>query len=136
MFLALDAKCSARFLSSPMVPTMRNMSTPESAAQEARVVWITAPDRATGESLARELVRRRLAACVNVLDGVTSIYRWEGAIEETREVLLMAKTTAGRYADLERALGELHPYQVPECIALAPSAIAPKYRAWLLECVR
>jgi periplasmic divalent cation tolerance protein len=114
---------------------MRCMSTAETAPDETRVVLITAPDRATGEKLARELVGRRLAACVNLLDGVTSIYRWEGAIEAASEVLLMAKTTAGRYAELERALAELHPYQVPECIALAPTSVAPRYRAWLMGCV-
>ncbi|MCK6448991.1 MAG: divalent-cation tolerance protein CutA [Planctomycetes bacterium] len=100
--------------------------------RDVRVVLVTAPNREVAERIARELVGRRLAACVNVLDGVTSIYRWQGAVEEAREVLLVAKTTAARYADFERALHELHPYDVPECVALAPSAVAPKYLGWLV----
>jgi periplasmic divalent cation tolerance protein len=109
------------------------MEPSEGRPTDARVVLVTAPDRATGEALARELVRRRVAACVNVLDGVTSVYRWRGAVEEAREVLLVAKTTAARYAEFERSLGELHPYEVPECVALAPVAVAAKYFAWLAE---
>ncbi|MCC6408597.1 MAG: divalent-cation tolerance protein CutA [Planctomycetes bacterium] len=100
-------------------------------ANEVRVVLVTAPDREAATGLARELVGRRIAACVNVVDGVTSIYRWRGAVEEAREVLLVVKTTAARYPELERALVELHPYEVPECIALRPEAVAPKYAAWL-----
>lgn len=100
-------------------------------AAEVRVVLVTAPDRAAGEKLARELVTRRVAACVNVVDGVTSIYRWQGAIEEAREVLLIAKTTAARYVEFERAVVELHPYDTPECVALRPEHVAAKYRAWL-----
>jgi periplasmic divalent cation tolerance protein len=112
---------------------MRGMSDGVDGAGNVRVVLVTAPDRATGEKLARELVARRVAACVNVLDGVTSIYRWKGAIEEAREVLLIAKTTAARYDEFERAIAELHPYDTPECVALAPERVAAKYRAWLLE---
>ncbi|MBI5431899.1 MAG: divalent-cation tolerance protein CutA [Planctomycetes bacterium] len=100
-------------------------------ASEMRVVLVTAPDPETATKLARELVGRRIAACVNVVDGVTSIYRWRGAVEEAREALLVVKTTAARYPELERALVELHPYELPECIALQPAAVAPKYAAWL-----
>lgn len=111
---------------------MRSMTDRNDLADEVRVVLVTAPDRAAAERLARELVGRRLAACVNLIEGLTSIYRWHGAVEEAREVLLIAKTTAARYPELERALHELHPYEVPECIALAPAAVAAKYGAWLV----
>jgi periplasmic divalent cation tolerance protein len=104
---------------------------PPGGPARARVVLITAPDGQTARQLARALVERRLAACVNLVPGITSIYRWQGAVEESGEVLMIAKTSAEAYPRLEAALSELHPYEVPECIALAPDAVAPKYLAWL-----
>lgn len=103
------------------------------ASGAARVVLATAPDRATAERIARELVGRRLAACVNLVPGIASIYRWHGAVEEASEVLLIAKTTAERLEEFERALVELHPYEVPELVALAPEHVAAPYCAWLFE---
>ena len=79
---------------------------------------------------ARSLVESRLAACVSLVD-VTSVYRWEGAIEQDPEVLLVAKTTAERVAGLERALDERHPYDVPECVTLDPAHVEAKYLAWM-----
>ena len=100
-------------------------------AQDARVVLVTAPDRERGLEIARALVQGGTAACVNVLPGLHSVYRWKGAVEESGEVLLIAKTTAARLAEFEAALARVHPYDVPECVAIAPSAVAPKYLAWL-----
>jgi len=102
-------------------------------AADARVVLTTAPDRETALELARGLVERRLAACVNVVDGVTSVYRWRAAIEEQREVLLVIKTVRGRLEALERDLADRHPYDVPECIALDPRRVEERYLAWLFE---
>jgi len=99
----------------------------------ARLVLTTAPDRETAERLARALVERSLAACANLLPGARSIYRWQGAIEESDEVLLVLKTTAGRLRELEQALGELHPYEVPEFVVLEPSHVGAKYLAWLVR---
>ena len=96
-----------------------------------RVVLVTAPDREVALELARELVGRRLAACVNLVPGVTSVYRWEGAVQEDPEVLLVCKTTAARIEAFERALAELHPYDVPECVALAPDSVEAGYLSWL-----
>lgn len=93
---------------------------------------MTAPDLAVARALARALVEHKSAACVNLVPGVQSIYRWQGQIEESSEVLLVAKTTAGRIADLVRQLRELHPYDVPECVVLEPREIEAKYKAWLL----
>ena len=73
----------------------------------------------------------RLAACVNVLPGVESIYRWQGKVETSQEVLAVIKTTAERYAELAKRLRELHPYAVPEIVALPAAAVAESYLAWV-----
>jgi periplasmic divalent cation tolerance protein len=96
------------------------------------VVLVTAPkDRADG--LARALVEQRLAACVNVLPAVRSYYRWEGRLEEADEVLLLIKTTAAGYLALEDGVRALHPYDVPEVVALPASAVFAPYAAWVAE---
>ena len=96
----------------------------------ARIVLITHPEDGARD-FARSLVERRLAACVNLLP-VTSVYTWQGAIEEDPEVLLVVKTSATRLAELEGVLAEGHPYDVPECVALTPAHVAPAYLDWLL----
>ena len=92
---------------------------------------ISAPDLATAERLARELVEQRLAACVNGVPGAFSVYRWQGSIEHSTEVLLIAKTDASRIGELMIWLERAHPYDVPECIAIAPAEMSPRYREWL-----
>jgi periplasmic divalent cation tolerance protein len=77
------------------------------------------------------MVERSLAACVNLVPGVTSIYRWKGALEESAEVLMLAKTTAARVAEFEALLVELHPYDTPECVVLEPAHVEAKYLRWL-----
>ena len=96
-----------------------------------RVVLITAPDSETAERLAREIVEQKLAACVNWLPGVSSIYRWQGRIERSSEVLLIVKTMASHVSELQAWLERAHPYDVPECIALTPAEISPRYLEWL-----
>jgi len=103
---------------------------------DARILLTTAPDRETAERIARALVERKLAACVNVLPGVRSVYRWKGAVEEADEVLLLAKTTADRIEELVRALSGLHPYEVPECVVLEAGRVEASYLAWLVESTR
>lgn len=103
------------------------------AAAQARVVLVTAPDHAVARALAHGIVGGRLAACVNLIEGVTSIYRWQGAVEEQREVLLVIKTSAERVAALADHIDRHHPYDVPELIALEPTTVAPAYLGWLLE---
>jgi periplasmic divalent cation tolerance protein len=102
----------------------------------ARVVLSTHSDAEAARKLAREVVERRLAACVNVLDGATSVYRWKGAVEEAREVLLVIKTSAARLAELERTWLELHPYDVPEWVVIAPEQVEPRYLEWLVDQTR
>lgn len=106
-------------------------------AEEALLVISNLPDRAAAESLAHALVERRLAACVNILPPCLSVYRWQGAVEQADEVPLLIKTTRARYAELEAALSELHPYSVPEIIALPLAAGLPAYLDWVgVECAR
>ena len=89
------------------------------------------PDSESAFNLARELVRRRVAACVNVLPAATSFYRWQGKSEQSSEHPVLVKTTQDRYADLEAAIRELHPYEVPEIIAWPVTAGLPAYLAWV-----
>ncbi len=81
----------------------------------------------------RVLVEERLAACGNIVPGVRSIYRWKDAVQEEGEVLVLLKTRKQDWIALLSRLHELHPYQVPECIALRVAAGAPRYLAWLEE---
>lgn len=99
--------------------------------EAARVVLVTAPDAQVARALARRMVELRLAACVNLVPIASSIYRWQGRIEEEPEVLLLTKTTAGRLEELERFLAREHPAEVPECVALRPSEVEGRYLAWL-----
>ena len=100
---------------------------------EVRVALVTAPDAETGARIGRTLVEERLAACVNLVPGVRSIYRWEGAVEDDAEVLLVAKTTVSRAAALAARVPEVHPYDVPEVLLLpAPEGSLP-YLAWVRE---
>ena len=101
----------------------------------ARVVLVTAPSPDVGAALGRTLVDERLAACVNVIPGLTSIYRWQGQREEASECLLVIKTDETRYAELERRVLELHPYTVPEVLALPVERGAPAYVEWLRDSV-
>lgn len=94
-------------------------------------VLTNVPDAATAETIARSLVERRLAACVTILPAVHSIYRWEGRIERAEETALLIKSTQSRYAELQAAIAELHPYDVPEIIALSIVAGLPAYLQWL-----
>jgi len=102
------------------------------SATAVRVVLITTPDIDCARGLAHALVEARLAACANLLPGVTSIYRWQGAVQEDTEVLMVVKTTARRLGELQRLVERRHPYEVPEVVALEPAAVASGYLAWLL----
>jgi periplasmic divalent cation tolerance protein len=91
----------------------------------------TCPDAATAERIAETLVGEGLAACVNVLPGVTSIYRWQGVVERAGEVLLVIKTTEAGFAALEERLVALHPYELPELIAVPIDHGLPVYLDWV-----
>jgi len=99
--------------------------------EQTMIVWSNVPDAELAKSIAHTLVQRRLAACVNILPAVQSVYQWQGAIEQAAEITLMIKTTQARYAELEAAIVELHPYEVPEIIALPIAAGLPAYLNWI-----
>jgi periplasmic divalent cation tolerance protein len=96
------------------------------------LVLCTCPPEAA-ERLAAALVEEQLAACVNVLPGIQSVYRWQGAVERSAETLLLAKTTSDRYPALETRLRALHPYELPEIIALPIERGLPGYLSWVSE---
>jgi periplasmic divalent cation tolerance protein len=99
---------------------------------EPGVVFITTPpDQAA--PLARSLVQNRLAACVQIVDRVTSVYEWKGAVEEETECLLIAKTTRARVAPIASYLDKHHPYDVPECVFVPITAGSEAYLSWLGE---
>ena len=95
------------------------------------VVFITAPDEEMAAVIARALVEESLAACVNIVRGIRSIYSWQGNIEDETEVLMIAKTKKGLFDKLSQRVKELHSYQTPEIIALPVIAGSPEYIAWL-----
>ena len=108
-----------------------------SGSEEPRavVVLVTVPTAPEGQAMARSLVELRLAACVNVLPGVTSIYRWEGKVEESAEVLLIVKTIPAQLPELEKAIRAGHPYDVPEILTLPVHSGSEDYLRWLLSSV-
>ncbi|MCU1257137.1 MAG: CutA1 divalent ion tolerance protein [Bryobacterales bacterium] len=95
------------------------------------VLFTTCGSPEEAERLARMVVERRLAACVNILPPVRSIYRWRGTIEESAESLLLIKTSRPRFDELSAALRAAHSYEVPEILALPVVAGSPDYLAWL-----
>ena len=104
-------------------------------APRAVVVLLTGPTADTLRAIGGSLVAERLAACVNVLPGVRSIYRWQGAVEESEEALAIVKTTADRLPGLEARVGELHPYELPEILAIEPAGGSTAYLNWIRESV-
>jgi periplasmic divalent cation tolerance protein len=103
---------------------------------EALVVLTTLETVEDGERLANLLVEGNLAACVQILPPMKSIYRWEGKVEQAREVLLLIKTTGAVYNKIEEAIRENHPYQTPEIIALKVTVGSEKYLDWLGSSVK
>lgn len=103
------------------------------APEEVELVLVTAPNGDVGRTLARELVDSRLAACVNVVPGLRSIYRFEGSVHEDAEVLLLVKTCASRAHDLEAFLGERHPYDLPELLRIPVPGGSLAYLDWVRE---
>ena len=100
-----------------------------------QVVLTTAGSDEEANSIAGELVRRRLAACVNVLSGVRSVYRWKGEIQRDEERLLIIKSSRRLFPRVREAIRELHSYDVPEILALPLEAGDPAYLGWLAGCL-
>lgn len=102
---------------------------------ELRVVLCTFPDAAVARQIGTVLVEKQYAACLNLLPAVESIYLWKSKVEAGSETLAIIKTSAARLGELEAELTRLHPYEVPEFVALEPSHISESYAKWLLESV-
>ena len=96
-----------------------------------QIVLSTCGDRETAERIAHRLVEQRLAACVNILPGVQSVYRWQGAVESAAEVLMLIKTKAPLIQEVQSIVASLHSYEVPEFLVLPISGGSDAYMAWL-----
>lgn len=101
--------------------------------EQVLLVTTNLPDADSARSLARLLVESRLAACVNLMPGIQSIYRWQGDIEQASEFTLLIKTTRRHYTQLEQAIVSHHPYEVPELIALPVSDGYLPYLRWVVS---
>jgi periplasmic divalent cation tolerance protein len=100
---------------------------------ELRLVLCTFPDAAAARQIGTVLVEKQLAACVNLIPAVESIYRWQGRLETSAEVLAIFKTGAAVFPEFERELAALHPYDVPEIVAIEPAAVSENYASWVTE---
>src|SRR3990167_7706732 len=100
------------------------------------IVLITAANKREARKIARRLVEGKLAACVNIIPAVNSLFRWQGKIDKTKEVLLIAKTKLSAFKKIVTLVKRLHSYQVPEIIALPIIAGEKKYLEWLNDSIR
>lgn len=112
------------------------MREPSTAAPDPLVVLVTAPTAEAAAELGRALVSERLAACANLVPGLRSIYWWEGKVQDEPEVLLLLKTTRARFEALRDRVLALHPYQVPEVVALPVEVGSAAYLEWIAASVR
>ena len=95
------------------------------------VVLTTTPELSESTSLAEKIVASKLAACVQIVPQITSVYLWEGVIQKENEQLLLIKTTDEKFTELEKFISENHSYDVPEIVAIESEKVSPTYRSWL-----
>ena len=100
---------------------------------DRRIVLTTTGSKEEAQRIGRALVERRLAACVNVVGPIASVYRWRGAVESAEEFLCIIKTTAASVEKVNAAIRELHSYELPECVVLPIEGGNSKYLAWIGE---
>ena len=103
---------------------------------DAIVVFMTAATADEARRIANELVERQLAACVQILPEIESVYRWKDEVQREKEILILAKTTAAQFDGLEKAVRAIHSYETPEIVAVPMSQVSEPYRAWLSDNVR
>lgn len=103
---------------------------------EQKIVLTTAGSQEEARKIAQALIERRLAACVNILPSVESVYRWKDNAETAQEWMLLIKTTGTAFAEVQAAIGELHSYELPECVLLAIEDGSPEYLKWITDSVR
>lgn len=99
--------------------------------QDTIIVLCTCPDKSVGENIARLLLEKRLAACVNLIPDVTSIYRWKNEVVTDQEVQLLIKTTKPMFTDIQLLIRQQHPYELPEIIAVRLDEGFPQYLEWI-----
>jgi periplasmic divalent cation tolerance protein len=99
--------------------------------EQCILVITNVPDASVAKSISHQLIEKRLAACINQLPGIRSVYRWNGVIEEADEVCLLIKTRQSHYAELEMTIKTLHPYEIPEIIVLPIINGLPSYFQWI-----
>ena len=97
------------------------------------VVFITSANADEARRIANKLIERQLAACVQILPEILSVYRWNGEVHRDTEILILAKTTAAQFDELEKAVREIHSYDTPEIVAVPMAHVSEPYRAWLSE---
>ena len=112
------------------------MPAPDDREDPVEVVYCTCPDNPTAARIAQALVAERLAACVNLLPGLRSFYRWEGAVHDDPETLLIIKTCLSRIDALTQRIQALHPYDVPEVLAVPANGGLPEYLGWVSDSTR
>lgn len=100
---------------------------------DKRIVLTTTGSKDEARKITRALIERRLAACVNVVGPIDSVYRWQSAIEEAQEWLLIIKTSAAQFENVRNAIRELHSYELPECIEIAIEGGSAEYLNWIGE---
>ena len=103
---------------------------------DKRIVLSTAGSEEEARKIAHDLVEKRLAACVNIVPRIESIYRWEGKVESNHEWLLLVKTTAEKFPAVRDAIRELHSYDLPECIAVSIEDGSKDYLEWIGHSVK
>jgi len=103
------------------------------ADEQLSIILVTTPSQDVAQQLAQDVVKERLAACVNIVSGVRSIYAWEGKIERTDEVLLIIKTHSAHYAALEACVQAHHPYETPEIVEIPAGRVTPQYWEWIVK---
>jgi periplasmic divalent cation tolerance protein len=101
---------------------------------EILLVVSTCPNRETADAIAYALVGERLAACVNILPGAVSVYEWQGSIERDEELVLLIKTRRGRLDEMTERLTQLHPYELPEVVAVPVTSGLSGYLEWVAQC--
>lgn len=112
----------------------KNMSDTDKEVSEQKnfqLILCTCPDKNTASSIAENIVAQRLAACVNILPGIQSIYQWQGNVESAEEHLMLIKSHKDKFSSLKKSIVSMHPYEVPEIIALDINQGFPEYMKWL-----
>jgi len=133
--LASLSVCLLMPLASKVLPLARQLSSMARPVETFSMAFVTAPNHEIAKSLASGLVSGKLAACVNILPGVTSVYEWEGKVNEDPEVLMMIKTRTSRIPELTQYVQKNHPYDVPEVITTSIEGGSAAYLSWLREMV-